>query len=103
MKRLVAICLAAMLSSSACSTRAVVIEQPAGNNEASKQDCVNLNTASPQDLEQLQGVGTVLARRIVEYRERHKGFRRPEELIIVEGFSEKKYLAIKKKKKICVD
>ncbi|HVF49166.1 MAG TPA: helix-hairpin-helix domain-containing protein [Pyrinomonadaceae bacterium] len=52
---------------------------------------VNINLASADELEQLPGVGPVLAARIVEQRERHGPFRRPEHLIIVRGFSERRF------------
>jgi competence protein ComEA len=58
------------------------------------QSCINLNTATEEELTRLPGVGEVIAARIISYRERHGPFRRPEEIIIVEGFSEKKYRAI---------
>jgi competence protein ComEA len=58
------------------------------------QSCVNLNTATAEELTRLPGVGEVIAARIIAYRERHGPFRRPEEIIIIEGFSEKKYRAI---------
>ena len=58
------------------------------------QSCVNLNTATEEELTRLPGVGEVIAERIISYRERHGPFRRPEEIIIIEGFSEKKYRAI---------
>jgi competence ComEA-like helix-hairpin-helix protein len=63
-------------------------------NAAPKQPCVNLNRASAAELMQLPGVGEVMSRRIIQYRERHGPFRRPEEIIIIENFSEKKYRAV---------
>ena len=65
------------------------------------QPRVNLNTATSEELTRLPGVGEVIAARIIAYRERHGRFHRPEEIIIVEGFSEKKYRAISEM--ICVE
>lgn len=56
-----------------------------------RDPCVNLNTATREELMQLPGVGEVMSRKIIEYRERHGPFRRSEDMIIIEGFSEKKY------------
>lgn len=56
--------------------------------------CVNLNAATADELIKLPGIGEVMAKRIIDYRERHGRFRRPEEIIIIEGFSERKYRAI---------
>ena len=58
------------------------------------EPCVNLNIATAEELIKLPGVGDVIAKRIIDYRERHGRLRRPEEIIIVEGFSERKYRAI---------
>jgi competence ComEA-like helix-hairpin-helix protein len=68
---------------------------------ASPQPCVNLNRASAEELIKLPGIGEVMSRRIIDYREHHGPFRRPAEIIIIEGFSEKKYRAIANR--ICVD
>lgn len=62
--------------------------------------CIDLNSAAIEELISLRGVGEVMAGRVIEYRERHGPFRRPEEIIIIEGFSERKYKAILDK--ICV-
>lgn len=42
----------------------------------------------------LPAIGDVLAKRIVEHREKHGPFRRPQDIIIIEGISENKYRAI---------
>jgi competence protein ComEA len=58
------------------------------------EPCLNLNIATAEELIKLPGIGEVMAKRIIDYRERHGRFRRPEEIIIIEGFSERKYRAI---------
>jgi competence ComEA-like helix-hairpin-helix protein len=46
---------------------------------------LDLTRASAPELDRLPGIGPVLAARIVEYRRRHGGFRRVEELLGVSG------------------
>ncbi|MFI7053612.1 helix-hairpin-helix domain-containing protein [Streptosporangium canum] len=58
---------------------------------------LDLNTATPEQLEQLPGVGEVLARRIVEYRDGHGGFRTVEQLREVSGIGDRKYAEIREK------
>ena len=50
---------------------------------------IDLNTADSEQLQQLEGIGPVLAERIVEYRETHGAFGNVEELLDVEGIGEK--------------
>lgn len=52
---------------------------------------VNINTAPATELEKLPGVGKVVAERIVIYRDQYGHFRRPEELLMVNGVSDKKF------------
>jgi len=56
---------------------------------------ININTASAQELEQLPGIGKVIAERIVAYREQNGRFRRREDVMMVSGISEKKYEEIR--------
>jgi competence protein ComEA len=58
---------------------------------------INLNTATPRELESLLGIGSVLAKRIVAFRDKRHGFRRVEELLAIPGISEKKWKAIRDK------
>jgi len=51
----------------------------------------NLNTATPEQLQRIPGVGPALAKRIVEFRDKKHGFKRVEELLAVPGVSEKKW------------
>ncbi len=54
-----------------------------------RQDKVNLNTASAQELTALTGIGDVLAARIVTYREEHGPFQTLDTLKQVSGIGEK--------------
>lgn len=56
---------------------------------------VNINTASPEQLELLPRVGPALASRIVEYRERNDGFQAPEDLMLVRGIGETSFARMK--------
>ena len=61
---------------------------------ASSGRCLDLNSATTEELARLPGIGEATARKIVEYREQNGPFRRTEEIIIVDGFSEQKYRSI---------
>ena len=56
---------------------------------------LNLNTATPEQLDQLDGVGRATAQKIVAYRQAHGGFRSVSELDQVPGIGEKKLAALK--------
>jgi competence protein ComEA len=56
---------------------------------------VNLNLATPAQLEELPGVGPVLAERIVGHRQTKGRFTSPRQLMEVSGFGPKKYEALK--------
>jgi competence protein ComEA len=56
---------------------------------------LDLNTATVEQFDGLPGVGPVLARRIVDYRTQHGGFRAVEELQEVTGIGARKYEDIK--------
>jgi competence ComEA-like helix-hairpin-helix protein len=56
---------------------------------------ININTATQTELEKLPGVGTALAARIVEHREKYGRFRRVEHLLAVRGISERRFNAMR--------
>ena len=56
---------------------------------------LNLNTATLSQLEALPGIGPVLAKRIVEFRQKKGGYRRIEELLAIPGISEKKWKVLR--------
>jgi competence protein ComEA len=56
---------------------------------------INLNTATPKQLEELPGIGPVLAKRIVEFRQKKGPYRRLEELLAIPGISEAKWKVLR--------
>ena len=62
---------------------------------------IDLNQATAEQLdEHLPGVGEVLARRIVEYREANGGFRSVEQLRDVTGIGERRFAELKDKERV---
>lgn len=58
---------------------------------------IPLNTATADQLDELPGIGEVLAKRIMEWREAHGRFNKLEELMEVEGIGAKKYNQLRDK------
>jgi competence protein ComEA len=56
-----------------------------GPTEATLDGSVNINIAGVKELTALDGVGKKLAQKIVDYRDAHGPFKKPEELRKVEG------------------
>ena len=91
--------LALTLANFACATRprtsssAVLFSSdvPA----AERASLVNINTATPQELEKLPGIGEVIAERIVAQRQQFGPFRRVEHLMMVRGISDRKFRVLR--------
>ncbi|KXG77030.1 helix-hairpin-helix domain-containing protein [Thermotalea metallivorans] len=60
-----------------------------------KKGKININTASVAELETLNGIGKVLAERIVQYRQENGNFKEIKDIMKVSGIGEKKYEGIK--------
>jgi len=56
---------------------------------------IDLNTASLSQLNGLPGIGPVIAKRILELREKSGPFKRIEDLMNIRGIGEKKFLKLK--------
>ena len=65
--------------------------------ELRRAEMVNLNSATVEELMTLPGVGSVLAGRIVGYREEHGAFASVEELTNVPGIGEGKLESIRER------
>jgi len=70
-----------------------ITETNEGESSGGKK--ININTASAKELEELPGIGPVLAEKIVSYREANGPFKSIDELKKVSGIGEKRFQAIK--------
>ena len=68
-----------------------------GADPAGPPNLVNLNSATPAELEALPGIGPTLAEAIIAERERRGGFRSVNELRDVRGIGEKRFADLKDK------
>jgi len=56
---------------------------------------ININTASLNDLMQLSRIGPKYAQRIIDFREKHGTFQKPEDIVKVKGIGPKTFEANK--------
>jgi len=63
----------------------------------STQELININAATLDDLQKLDGIGPAIAQRIIDYRESIGGFEYTYQLLDVSGIGEKMYERIKDK------
>src|SRR5437588_2646804 len=61
------------------------------SNLSDHSQCLDLNTASVNDLKGLPGIGPVLAERILEQRERHGPFHKATDIIAIKGIDEHRF------------
>ena len=61
------------------------------NRKAPVTGKISINNASAQELTKLPRIGDKVAQRIVEYRAKHGGFKKVEELMNVKGIGEKTF------------
>ena len=61
---------------------------------------LNLNTATPEQLDELDGIGPATAQQIVQFREAHGGFGSVEELSQVPGIGEKRLASLREQVRV---
>ena len=66
----------------------ITTQLPAGDVTPEELPPLNLNTAAKEELEKLDGIGPVLAERIIDYRTEHGSFQTLEDLMNVKGIGE---------------
>ena len=66
-----------------------------GASAAAPTQPLNVNTATPEQLDELDGIGPTTAQHIIDYREEHDGFRSVEELDQVPGIGETRLASLR--------
>lgn len=73
------------------------IELPSAEGNISTDGSININEATAEELETLNGIGPVTAEKIIQYRTEYGKFKTKEDLMEVNGIGEKTYAQIKDK------
>ncbi|MGX7041876.1 helix-hairpin-helix domain-containing protein [Leuconostoc holzapfelii] len=68
-----------------------------GQNQSANQAKVNLNTATVDELQMLEGIGEKKAEQIIAYRQTNGGFKQITDLKAVSGIGEKRFETLKDK------
>lgn len=76
-------------------TEYIAAATPMAKPESESEEKININTASAEALEQLDGIGPVLAGRIIDYRESNGPFGRIEDIAFVPGIASDTYEKIR--------
>lgn len=93
------ICATVLVLSGAVFFLGCTIEQTSSNSDAHSvtvaDGAIDINLASAEELAKIPHIGPKLAGSIVEFRELHGPFRRPEHLMLIRGISNSRYHEIR--------
>ena len=73
------------------AVNATELSGPSGTEKTQQTQLVNINTATATELETLPGVGPVIAKRIIDYREKNGAYKNIGELKNVSGIGDKTF------------
>ena len=71
------------------------IETSQSLSTPNKNNKININTATKDELTKLSGIGEALSERIIKYRQKNNGFKNIEEIMEVNGIGQNKFQQIK--------
>lgn len=77
------------------SGEGVIEENQKTNTASTKNTTININKASKEELQTLQGIGESTAQKIIDYREQNGNFKQIEDIKNVQGIGDSKFEAIK--------
>lgn len=87
--------IALVLSIALGPVAAIAFAQEAPTKAAAAPAAVNLNAATPEQLEALPGIGPRAAQRIIEFRTKNGGFKKVEDLMKIQGIGERSFLRLR--------
>jgi competence ComEA-like helix-hairpin-helix protein len=86
---------ATVLVGLACGKVATDPRAPASIEERRIETAININVAGEEELQKIPRIGPKLAKDIVEFRTQYGPFRRPEQLMLIQGISDRRFREIK--------
>ncbi len=82
------------------SGQGIIEENPKTNTTSTSNTIININKATKEELQTLQGIGESTAQKIIDYREQNGNFKQIEDIKNVPGIGDAKFEAIKENIKI---
>lgn len=77
-----------------CTSRKIIPQPGYDSTTIDRAPRININVADERELEKLPHVGPALAAKIVAYRKRYGPLRKVEHLLLIDGFSDKRFREI---------